>query len=76
MMGYYIIRLSPSRQEITTIVTEFGKFRYNCLYMGMCSLGYIFQAKVDKILSNIDSVKTYIDDIIVLSMYSFEEHMG
>ena len=34
-MGYYTIRLSPARQDMTTIVTEFGRFRYNCLPMGM-----------------------------------------
>ena len=52
-MGYYTIRLSPTRQEMKTIVTKFGKFRYNRLYMGMCSLGDIFKAKVDKLFGNI-----------------------
>ena len=32
-MGYYTIRLSPARQDMTTVVNEFGKFRYNCLPM-------------------------------------------
>ena len=65
-MGYYTIRLSPSSQDTTTVVTEFGKFKYNCLHMGMCASGYIFQAKVDKLLGNIEGIKTYIDDILVL----------
>ena len=34
-MGYYTIRLSPTSQDMTTIVTEFGKFRYNRPPMGM-----------------------------------------
>ena len=38
---------------MTTIVTEFGKFRYNRLPMAMCASGDIFQDKVDKILSDI-----------------------
>ena len=29
-MGYYTIRISPANQYMITIVTEFGKFRYNC----------------------------------------------
>ena len=66
-MRYYNIRLSPSIQYMTTIVTKFGKFRYNCLPMGMCNFGYIFQAKVDKLLGDIEGVKTYINDIIVLT---------
>ena len=42
--GYYNIRLSPASQDTTTIVTEFGKFRYNRLPMGMCASVDIFQA--------------------------------
>ena len=57
-----------------TIVTEFGKFKYNRLPMGMCASGDIFQAKVDKLLGDIEGVNAYIDDIIVLSKYRFENH--
>ena len=60
---------------MTTIVTEFGKFRYNCLPMGMCASGDIFKAKVDKLLRDIKGVKTNIDDILVLSKDSFENHI-
>ena len=74
-MGYYDIRLSPASQDMTTIVTEFYKFRYNCLPMGMCALGGIFQAKVDKILGDVEGVKTYIDYILVLIKDSFENHI-
>ena len=44
--------------------------------MGMFSLVHIFKAKVDKILSDIYSVKTYIDDILFLSKDGFEKHIG
>ena len=54
---------------MTKIVNEFGKFRYNCLPMGICALGYIFQAKVDELLGEIKGVKTYIDDILVFTKY-------
>ena len=43
--------------------------------MGMCPSGDIFQAKVDKLLGDIQGVKTYIDDILVLSKDSFENHI-
>ena len=33
-MVYYTIRLSPASQEMTTIVTKFGRFRYNRLPNG------------------------------------------
>ena len=60
---------------MTKIVTEFGKFRYNRLPMGICDLGYVFQAKVDELLGDIEVVKTYIDYIIVLIKYRFEKYI-
>ena len=74
-MGYYTIRLPPASQYMTRIVTEFVKFRYNRLPMGMCSSGDIFQAKVDDPLGNIESVNTYINDILVLCKDIFEKHI-
>ena len=74
-MGYYTIRLYPASQYMTTIVTEFGKFRYNRLPMGMCTSGDILQAKIDELIGDIDGVKTYIDDIIVLIKDIFEKHI-
>ena len=66
-IGYYTIRISPTSQYMTTIVTKFGKLRYNRLPMGMCALENMFQAKVDELIGYIEGVKIYIDDILVLS---------
>ena len=74
-MGYYTIDLAESSKDITTIVTEFGKFRYNKLPMGMCISGDIFQAKVNELLGDIDGVKAYIDDILVLNKGTFSDHI-
>ena len=57
-MGYYTINISPVSQDMKTVVTKFCKFIYNCLPMGMCASFNIFQAKVDKLLSDIEGVKT------------------
>ena len=43
--------------------------------MGMCTLGDIFQSKVDKLLGDIKGVKMYIDDILVLSKDCFRNHI-
>ena len=51
---------------MTTIVTEFGKVKYNRLPMGKCVSGDIFQYKLDELLGDIKVVKTYIDDTLVL----------
>ena len=74
-MGYYTIGIFPASQDMTMIVTRFGKFKYNCLPMGMRASGDIFQGKVDKLLGDIEGVKTYIDDISVLSKDSFYKHI-
>ena len=58
--------LSPARKDMMTLATKYGKFRYNCLPMGICASGDIFQAKVDKLVGDIKGVKIYIYDIIVL----------
>ena len=48
------------------ILNEFGKSKYNCLRMGMCASGDIFQAKVDELFGDTEGAKTQIDDILVL----------
>ena len=65
-MGCSMIRLYNASEEMKMIMTEFGKFRYNCLPVGMCASGDISQSKVYEILDDINGVKTYIDDIYPL----------
>ena len=60
---------------MTTIVTKFVKFRYNRLPMDKCTSGDIFQDKVEKLLSDIKGVKTYIDDILLLVKANFSKHI-
>ena len=43
--------------------------------MGMCASGDIFQANVDKLLGDIEGVKNYIDDLLVLGKDIFENHI-
>ena len=60
---------------MTTIVTEFEKFRYNRLPIGMCASVYIFQYKVDELLGDIKGVKTYINYILLLRKDLFRKHI-
>ena len=57
------------------IVTEFGKFRYNHIPMGICASVNTFQAKVDKFLIDIKEIKKYINGILVLSKEIFSNHI-
>ena len=44
--------------------------------MGMCASGDIFQAKVYELLGNIESVKIYIDTMLVLIKKSFYKNIN
>ena len=70
-MLYYTIRLSTASQDMTTTVTEFGKFRYNHLPMGMCALGDLSQSQAYNLIGDIEGFKAYINYILVLSKDSF-----
>ena len=66
-MGYYTIQIDAKSKDITNIVTQFGKFQYNVLVIGMVMSGDILQAIVNKLLGYIEGVKAYIDYILVLN---------
>ena len=74
-MGYYHIRLSPTAADMCTIITEYGKFRYKRLPMGVACSPDIFQAKIYELLGDIDGTKAYIDDILVVKKGTFDEHL-
>ena len=74
-MGYYHIVLSDKSSDMCTIVTEFGKYRYKRLPMGVACSPDIFQAKIYELLGDIQGVKAYIDDILVIKRGSFDEHL-
>ena len=75
-MGYYTIPLAECSKDVTTIVTEFGKFRYTCLPMGMVISGNVFQSKMYNLIGNIKGVKTYINDILCIGEGSFAQHIN
>ena len=74
-MGYYHIRLSNEASDMGTIITEFDKYRYKRLPMGISCSPDIFQAKIYELLGDIEGTKAYIDDILVVKKGSFQEHL-
>ena len=63
-MAYRHIELSAKSKELFTIVTQWGKYEYQQLPMGLCKSPKIFQEKMSKLFIGIDTVRVYIDDLL------------
>ena len=74
-MGYWTIELDPETKDMTTITTEFGKFRYNVLPMGFVISSDVFQAKVMELLGHINGLRCYLDDVLAMTCGTFAEHL-
>ena len=74
-MGYYHIELCPDSKKLCTIVLPFGKFEYQRLPMGLCNSPDIFQEKMSQLMTDLEYVRVYIDDLLVLTSGSFEDHL-
>ena len=64
-MQYYTFELDEESKDVTTIVTPFGKYRYNVLPMGLkCSPDFA-QETMENIFRDLrdEGVEVYIDDI-------------
>ena len=74
-MGYYTIRLDPDAQKIWTIILPWGEYSYLRLPMGIAGSPDIFQSRMSGLMSDLDSIRTYLDDLLIISKSSFEEHI-
>ena len=52
-MGYYTIRLDRASQDVCTIVTPWGKYKYQRLPMGVMCAPDIFQDRMYYLMSDI-----------------------
>ena len=74
-MQYYAFELDDESKEICTIVTPFGKYKYNRLPMGVSQSPDIAQEIMERVLKNLPEIEIYIDDIGIFSDTSWEEHI-
>ena len=75
-MGYYHIPLDEHSQRLCTTVLPWGKYRYRVLPMGIKNSPDIFQSIMQGILGDLEYALTYIDDILVVSDGSLEDHLA
>ena len=74
-MGYYTLRLDPDAQKICTIITPWGKYQYLRLPMGVSVSPDVFQEKMSDLMEGLEFVRTYLDDLLIISNSTFEEHL-
>jgi hypothetical protein len=55
-MRYYHIELDDAAKEMCTITTQWGKYEYQRLPMGLCNSANIFQEKMSELLSGLETV--------------------
>lgn len=65
--AYNQLRVNESSQELLTITTHKGLFRFARLPFGISSAGALFQSTMDKILHGLENTRAYMDDILIFS---------
>jgi len=71
--GFWQIGLSPESAKLTTFVTPFGRFCFNCLPFGISSAPEHFQKGISQVLEGTGGALCQMDDILVYDK-SVEEH--
>nr|XP_037275468.1 uncharacterized protein LOC119168167 [Rhipicephalus microplus] len=71
--GFHQVRLSESRQELTTFITPFGRYCYRRLPFGITSAPEVFQRRMSRILEGLEGCVNVVDDILVFGR-SRSEH--
>ena len=74
-MGFYHKELNPDSRKLCTLVFPFGKYEMQRLPMGLCNSPDIFQEKMSELFDGLDFVRTYIDDLLILSKGSYQDHL-
>ena len=74
-MGYYHIKLDADAQKLCTIVFPWGKYKYKRLPMGIKVAPDIFQNVMSKLVQDMEYVKTYLDDLLILTNNHFQDHL-
>jgi hypothetical protein len=59
-----------------TIIFPWGKYSYNRLPMGFGGSADIFQAQMMDLMSSLDYVRAYIDDLLIITRGTLDDHLS
>jgi hypothetical protein len=75
----YHIKLDADAQKLCTIVFPWGKYKCKCLPMGIkiATFPDVYQNVMFKLglTQDMEYVKTYLDDLLILSNKNFNDHL-
>ena len=53
-----------------------GKFEYQKLPMRLCNSPDILQEKMNELLNDLEYIRVYIDDLLIIRNSSFQDHLN
>ena len=74
LKGFWQIPMTDRAKEVSAFVTPDGLFQYKVMPFGMKNSPATFQRLVNRLISNLDGCKAYIDDAIIFSE-EWQQHL-
>ena len=75
IMSYYAMNVREDMRKYLGIILPWGKYVYNKMPMGFKISADVFQRELSLLFQNMPYVLVYIDDILVITKESFEQHL-
>ena len=74
-MGYYHIRLDNFSKSLCTLILPWGKYEMQVLPMRLSNSPDIFQEKMNELLHDLEFVRAYIDDLLIVTNDTLQDHL-
>ena len=68
--------MTPNARRLCMFILPWGKYKYLRLPMGLHNSPDFFQEKMSLVMDGLEFVKTYLDDILVITKTSWEDHLA